>query len=120
MSCLRLSLTLVMFVSLSVFSVQAQSTTKSNKTNGVISGRVTVRGKGLAGVTVTLRAGGFGAAQTQTAPSATTDADGKYRITDIPIGSYQVIPLAPVYTVPNASRITFASDDVVITGNDTV
>jgi hypothetical protein len=86
----------------------------------VISGRVTVRGKGLPGVTVTLRAGGFGPAQAQSTASATTDADGKYRIADIPIGSYQVIPLAPVYTVPGASRITFASDEVVITGNDTV
>jgi hypothetical protein len=86
----------------------------------VISGRVTVHGKGLSGVIVTLRAGGFGQAQSQTAPQATTDADGKYRITDIPIGSYVVTPVAPVYTVPGASRLTAATDAVVITGNETV
>src|SRR5438105_274448 len=89
-------------LSLSIFTVDSfgQSTMKTaNKSSGVIAGRVTAHGKGLAGVTVTLRTANFGA-QSQDLPQAKTDADGKYRITDIPMGSYYVTPVAPVYTVP--------------------
>lgn len=123
MNPLRLVFTLALLLSFSAFSSRAQSparTALAGKTGGAISGRVTVHGKGLAGVTVTLRAGGFGQAQNQTAPLATTDVDGKYRITDIPIGSYVVMPVAPVYTVPGASRLIAANSAVVITGNETV
>src|SRR6266496_6254964 len=108
MNPIRLIFTLALLASWSAFALRAQSPSRqalAGKSGGVISGRVTVHGKGLAGVIVTLRAGGFGQAQTQT-PQATTDADGKYRITDIPIGSYVVMPVAPVYTVPGASRLT--------------
>jgi len=122
MNPVRLILTLALVVSFSVFDLLAQSPAKSalaGKSGGVISGRVTVHGKGLSGVIVTLQTGGFGQTQAQ-APQATTDADGKYRITDIPIGSYMVMPVAPVYTVPGASRLTSATDAVVITGNETV
>ena len=84
----------------------------------MIAGRVTVHGKGLPGVIVSLRAGGP-QAQGQT-PQATTDADGKYRITDVPLGSYVVMPVAPAYTVPGATRMTVPTDEVVITNNDTI
>src|SRR5207247_2631754 len=49
-----------------------------------------------------------------------TDADGKYRIADVPMGSWYVTPVAPVYTVPGASRITTTNDAVVITGGENV
>jgi hypothetical protein len=123
MNPIRLIFTLALALSFSAISSRAQSPARAalaGKAGGVISGRVTVHGKGLAGVIVTLRAGGFGQAQSQTAPQATTDVDGKYRITDVPIGSYVVMPVAPVYTVPGASRLTSATDAVVITGNETV
>jgi Carboxypeptidase regulatory-like domain len=123
MNPVRQILFLVLVFSFSAFSFRAQSPAKpglARKSGGTISGQVTVHGKGLPGVAVTLRAGGFGQPQNQTAPQATTDADGKYRITDIPIGSYVVMPVAPVYTVPGASRLTAASDAVVITGNETI
>lgn len=123
MNPVRLILVLVFVLIAVATSSLAQSPSKSapaRKTGGVISGQVTVHGKGLPGVTVTLRAGGFGPAQSQSGPQATTDADGKYRITEIPIGSYVVMPIAPVYTVPGASRLTSASDTVVITGSEIV
>src|SRR5947209_17337003 len=111
-------------LSLSIFTLDSfgQSTVKTaNKSGGVITGRVTAHGKGLPGVTVTLRSGNFGGqAQSQDLPQAKTDADGNYRITDIPIGSYFVTPVAPVYTVPGAGRVTSANEAVVMTGGDTV
>ena len=92
---------------------------KAGKAGGVIAGTVTVHGKGLAGVTVTLRPAGFGG-RGQDLPQAKTDAEGKYRITDVPLGSYFVTPVAPVYIVPGAGRLAFAADPVVITGGETI
>ena len=123
MNPVRATLTLALILSFSAFSSRGQPPTKPSlpsKVGGVISGRITVHGKGLPGVIVTLRTGGFGQMQSQTAVQATTDADGKYRISDIPIGSYVVMPVAPVYTVPGASRFTAATDAVIIAGNETV
>lgn len=117
--------TLGLFVlSLSIFAIDCygQSTVKTaSRTSGVITGRVTAHGKGLPGVTVTLRSANFGSgAQSQDLPQGKTDADGNYRITDIPVGNYFVTPVAPVYTVPSAGRLTLANEAVVITGGDTV
>lgn len=70
-------------------------------------------------MTVTLRSANFGGPN-QDLPQGRTDADGNYRITDIPIGSYFVTPVAPVYTVPGAGRLASANEAVVITGGDTV
>ena len=93
----------------------------ANKAGGVIAGRVTVHGKGLASIIVILQTAGFsGQIQGQSLPQARTDADGNYRITDVPMGSYYVTPVAPVYTEPGASRLTSANEAVVITGGETV
>ncbi|HKC63933.1 MAG TPA: carboxypeptidase-like regulatory domain-containing protein [Pyrinomonadaceae bacterium] len=111
-------------LSLSIFTIDCfgQSTVKTaSKTSGVITGRVTAHGKGLPGVTVMLRSSNFGGqTQSQDLPQAKTDTDGNYRLTDIPIGSYFVTPVAPVYTVPGAGRLTSTNEAVVITGGDTV
>lgn len=121
MNPLRLLFALVLVLSVSADAAFAQTTARKTATprvGGVIAGRVTVHGKGLPGVIVSLRAGGP-QAQGQT-PQATTDADGKYRITDVPLGSYVVMPVAPAYTVPGATRMTAPTDEVVITNNDTI
>ncbi|MEK6279582.1 MAG: hypothetical protein AABN95_04440 [Acidobacteriota bacterium] len=34
---------------------------------------------------------------------ATTDPDGNYRVTDVPAGNYQVVPMAPAYVVSDSS-----------------
>lgn len=98
----------------------AQSAAKAaGKSGGVIAGTVTAHGKGLPDVTVTLRSAGIGG-QGQDLPQTKTDAEGKYRITDVPIGSYFVTPVAPVYVTPRAGRLTFGGDPVVITGGETI
>jgi protocatechuate 3,4-dioxygenase beta subunit len=63
-----------------------------------VSGRVTVQGKGKGGVFVGIRPGEFGS---QMAPvvKVVTDADGIYNLTDIPPGTYQIMPMAPAYVV---------------------
>src|SRR2546421_2495163 len=115
--------TLVLALSFCAPAALAQSTASkaAAKSGGVIAGTVTAHGKGLAGVTVALRPAGFGGrGQGQDLPQAKTDAEGKYRINDVPLGSYVVTPVAPVYVVPGAGRLAFAADPVVITGGETI
>ncbi|MBX3279515.1 MAG: carboxypeptidase regulatory-like domain-containing protein [Acidobacteria bacterium] len=69
---------------------------------GIISGRVTVGDRPLAGVTISLQqaqpTGPFGR---QALFRAVTDADGRYQMTGVPAGSYSVTPLAPPYILPS-------------------
>jgi hypothetical protein len=119
MSPARLS---IIFLALSLCAPVCAAQTPSKaagKSGGVIAGTVTAHGKGLPDVTVTLRSASFGG-QGQDLPQAKTDAEGKYRITDVPVGSYFVTPVAPVYVSPRAGRLAFGGDPVVITGGETI
>lgn len=77
-------------------------TTKKTPTSSV-SGRVTVHGKGVAGVVVGIR-GLNGPLPSISTLKATTDADGNYQIVEVPAGNYQVFPMAPVYVMLDAVR----------------
>ena len=83
-------------------AARAQSTAKKMAPTGSISGRVTLQGKGKAGIVVGLNAGpGGGPSGPSATPglTATTDADGNYRINEIPAGFYRVAPFAPEFVV---------------------
>src|SRR5688500_17622401 len=69
---------------------------------GTISGKVTVGGKGRAGIVVGLRAAEPGS---EPAPrvQATSDADGNYRLGGVAPGRWLVIPMAPAFVVANNS-----------------
>lgn len=80
-------------------TVCSQSQVAPTKT-ATISGKVTLKTKGLAGIVV--------AARDTDSPDrirhrATTDQNGNYRITNLPAGSYQVLPLAPGLVPENDS-----------------
>jgi len=80
-------------------SPNASQTRSIKKVPGAtVSGRVTVQGKGKGGVFVGIRPAEFGP-QTAPAVKAVTDADGIYHLTDVPPGSYQILPMAPAYVV---------------------
>jgi hypothetical protein len=84
----------------------AQSPNKQPQTvktpRGSVSGRVTIKDKPAAGVVVGLRGS---ALENNYDPfsRAVTDADGIYRITNIPAGSYVVTVAAPAYVPTNSS-----------------
>src|SRR5258705_3146894 len=56
-----------------------------------ISGKVTIKGRGAPGIVVGLRAADSSGPRTSQY-RATTNQDGNYRITNVPVGSYQVAP----------------------------
>ncbi len=88
----------------------ASSQTKSIKKTpaGSVSGRVTLQGRGKGGIVIALNTERSGP---QPGPmlKATSDADGNYRITEVPPGFYRVLPLAPDYVVPEVNLSQFGS-----------
>lgn len=68
---------------------------------GSVSGRVTIKEKPAPGVVVGLRKGAVESAYDPFARSV-TDAEGIYRITNIPAGSYVVTIAAPAYVPTNS------------------
>lgn len=85
-------------------SLSAQSPKKPTvkAPRGSLSGRVTIKDKPAPGVVVGLRKS---ALENSYDPfdRAVTDADGNYRITNIPAGSYVITVAAPAYVPTNSS-----------------
>lgn len=79
-------------------SPSAQTTPKqtSKAPRGSISGRVTIKEKGAAGVAVSLRKSDF-MNPFESLPRGTTDQDGFYRISNVAPGTYEVTPVAPAF-----------------------
>jgi hypothetical protein len=77
--------------------VHAQPAPKKIPT-GSISGKVTVKGKGVAGVSVCARAPQSGG-RPDRALVAETDDQGNYRLSNVALGEYEVIPASPQFAL---------------------
>lgn len=78
-----------------VLQATAQAPVK-NQGTAVITGRVTMSGKGAANITVAL----YGMEQGPTRSAlarGTTDGEGHYRLTGVPAGRYSILAVAPAY-----------------------
>jgi 5-hydroxyisourate hydrolase-like protein (transthyretin family) len=89
----------------------------SKTPRGSISGRVTIKGKGVAGVVITLRRSEF-INPNERVQRTRTDEDGNYRITNLAAGSYDISPLAPAF-VPADSKEQ-RSRNVIVSDDETV
>ncbi|HET6863447.1 MAG TPA: carboxypeptidase-like regulatory domain-containing protein [Pyrinomonadaceae bacterium] len=85
-----------------VSSIQAQEPVPA-KNPGSISGRITVDGKPKAGLVVELLATDTNGPRRPIA-KATTSKTGKYVLTNVESGTYDVSPTAPTLVVPNQGR----------------
>lgn len=96
-------------------SLSAQTTTKQTaKTpRGSVSGRITIKDKGAAGIPVGLRKSDVFAPYEGFAKT-TTDPDGYYRISNLASGSYEIIPSAPAFVTTDANQ----KSKTVIVGED--
>jgi protocatechuate 3,4-dioxygenase beta subunit len=97
-------------------SLFAQSTTRqtSKVPRGSVSGRVTIKNKGAAGVVIGIRKSeDFG--RLEPLLRGTTDQDGFYRITNVAAGSYSLVPAAPGFVTADSRDMWNKS---VIVGED--
>ena len=94
---------------------QAQSGAAKEQTANV-SGKITVKNKGVAGIVVVATDPAYGDGSQQPARlRSTTDDEGNYRISDIPAGNYYVFPLAPALVDKTQSRrlLTIAAGESI-------
>jgi hypothetical protein len=103
---LPVPLTIISALSLccGLFCQRANSQTELVKKtpDATVSGKVTAKGKPVSGMVVGLRLGQ--PTQFDSTFKATTDQDGKYRITDVPAGAYQVAAVAPAFVISDVNK----------------
>jgi Carboxypeptidase regulatory-like domain len=90
----------ILFTILSLVGNVCVQTTTSQTTKtprGSISGRVTIKDKGAAGVSIGVRRDGINPFEAYT--KTVTDHDGYYRINDLSAGAYEVYPSAPAFVI---------------------
>ena len=89
----RQAVACVLLIFIAAICAQSQVAPAPAK-SATISGKVTLKNKGLAGIVVAARysdPSGYDRSRRR----ATTDQTGNYRITDLPPGTYQIAPLSP-------------------------
>ena len=96
LSSARLIVAAVFLIFSAAVSASSQTTPEKGATAS-ISGKVKIKDKGVAGVVVFAERQGYG--RGQGAPHATTDQTGNYRITNVPAGTYSIIPMAPSFAL---------------------
>src|SRR5688572_33326481 len=94
------ALKIVGWLFVACLAVQAQNPTQKTNTS-TISGKVTLKGKGLPGIAVGARLHSSGSRNTLI---VTTDQQGLYRIPNVAPGQYVVMPAAPQYRVGGQTR----------------
>ncbi|HEY6804155.1 MAG TPA: carboxypeptidase-like regulatory domain-containing protein [Pyrinomonadaceae bacterium] len=93
--------TVVLVAGVIAAQAQTQATARVAKPSATVSGRVTIKGKGAPGISVTLRKEETGPSY-DVPPRATTDQDGNYKITNAAGGTFYVTPVSPAYVIANA------------------
>ena len=101
------------------FATHAQTKATTKPPTSTITGRVTVHGKGAAGIAVGLRYADF-SPQGQPSLKGVTDQDGYYRITDVPAGSYLVTPLAPAFVLPDQGSLRGRGKSLILGDGENV
>ena len=96
-----------------------QSKTIRKAPTGSISGRVTIRGKGKAGIVVGLHSAEYGPQQGTTLKD-TTDAQGNYRIAELPAGNYLVAPIAPAFVGSDLSSFGLRGKALLLAEGESV
>src|SRR6185312_4770570 len=95
--------------------------TPAKAVSSSVSGRITIHGKGAPGIAVTVRSQVNSEMPVVAFKplKAVTDADGNYRLTAIPPGSYQIFPVAPTY-VPSDLMMTGGRKILLLGENEDV
>jgi hypothetical protein len=118
MNLLHLLAAFACLSSLVVVSIQAQQPVP-NRNSGSISGRITVDGKPKPGLVVELLTTDTNG-QRRPIAKATTSRTGKYVLTSVAPGTYDVSPVAPTLVVPNQGKSGQSGKTVTIEAGESV
>src|SRR5262249_15982260 len=121
MKSIRLMITLVASLLVSGASSYAQNPAVS-KGNATVSGRITIGGQPAAGIKALLKKRGdqvvdSGAAQ-MPAATATTDADGRFRFTNLAAGAYRISVFSLAHVIEGESRSSYEYGKTVSVADD--
>ena len=93
----------VLIVCICCVSFQSQTKVERESLN-TVSGKVTIKGKGVSGVGVSIRSTKLN--YRNQSFSGRTDQDGNYRIANVPRGTYQIAPSSPEFSLTeNQQRV---------------
>lgn len=119
----RLSLTLARALAGLLFlvplSAHAQTPSASAKPTGTISGKVTMNDKGVADILIAAQS--LDRPMQQSVARAKSDAGGRYRLTGLPAGQYQIMAIAPALVSSEGSGnpgYRFGKSVVLASGED--
>ncbi len=87
---------------LSAAAVAHSQSVPAREATGVVSGKVTIKGKAAAGIVILLRSNTQNSSQVSSY-KGTTDDNGEYRIANVPAGNYMIAPLAPALVEASGS-----------------
>ncbi len=99
------------------FGVNAQTPNKAPTAS--ISGRVTIDGKGVAGITITATTN-TSSWEKRTSTKTTTDDDGKYQLTGLAAGQLTIMPLAKAFVVISSDTQQQAEQSITVADGETI
>jgi protocatechuate 3,4-dioxygenase beta subunit len=102
-----------------LYSIGSSAQTPVKDSTASISGRVTINGKGVAGITV--------AAMMSTSPldnrtvaKTTTDDEGKYQLTGLAAGQFTITPLAKAFVVGTSGAYKQAGQSISVAEGEAI
>ncbi|HZB44891.1 MAG TPA: carboxypeptidase regulatory-like domain-containing protein, partial [Pyrinomonadaceae bacterium] len=101
-ACARVTVVLAALLLLPCAAPSLAQTDQSKAAPATVTGRVTDGKRGLAGIGVVVMSTDVGMFEPASA-SAKTDAEGRYRLTGLAPGRYQLAPVAPAHIMPEES-----------------
>jgi len=104
----RRALACILFLVAAAFFAHAQQ-----DQTGSISGKVTFKNKGVAGIVVVAIDPNYSDGEERSHNRALTDIYGNYLINNVPTGDYLVYPVAPALVVENGQRLTVTAGETI-------
>jgi len=114
----RIFIAIILVAGLNAAKASGQAPVKVVK-KGSVAGKVTIKGKAAAGVTIAVRTSDFSNGFEPTY-KAVTDLQGLYRVNDIPPGNYQISTVAAAYVTVNepTRKIVVLNEGEAVEGID--
>ncbi len=104
---------------LMLYSFASSAQTPSKAPSASISGRVTIDGKGVAGITVAATTSGS-PLDNRTVAKATTDDDGSYQLTGLAAGQFTILPLAKALVTGSSGASKQAGQSITVAEGETI